>query len=127
MRKEWPLWERFYTEVKQIVLNSWYVKTMGVHRRETGIFPSQLEIGTKNQNFQKTWRQQLNSDWLIYLLQWQFISRYETHTALEPGSSGVMQWWACSSLISTALPAGCSAEAGCQTCDRIVLLLVFVV
>jgi len=24
MRKEWPLWERFYTELKQTVFNSWY-------------------------------------------------------------------------------------------------------
>ena len=35
---------------------------MGVGRVvKTGIFPS-LEIGTKNQIFKKTWRQQLNSD-----------------------------------------------------------------
>ena len=34
--------------------------------------------------------------------------------------SGVMQWWACSSLVPAFLPA----EAGCQTCDRGVSLLV---
>jgi len=32
------------------------------------------------------------------------------------------QWWDCSSLMSAPLPA----EAGCETCSRIVLLLVFV-
>jgi len=52
MRKERLLWERFYTELKQTVLNSWYFKTMGVHREiKTGICPSRPKIGTKNQNF----------------------------------------------------------------------------
>jgi len=37
--------------------------------------------------------------------------------------SGVMQWWACSSLMSAPLPA----EAGCQTCEQTVPLLVFIV
>jgi len=41
---------RFCTELKQTVLNSWYVKTMGVGRRELAFSPF-LEIGTKNQNF----------------------------------------------------------------------------
>jgi len=35
MRKEWLLWVRFYTELKQTVLNSWYVKAMLVRRGET--------------------------------------------------------------------------------------------
>ena len=42
MRKEWLLWlwVRFYTELKQTVLNSWYVKAMGVHRGvKTGANP----------------------------------------------------------------------------------------
>jgi len=43
MRKDWPLLVRFYIELKQTVLNSWYVKTMS-------IFPS-LEITTKYQTF----------------------------------------------------------------------------
>jgi len=38
--------------------------------------------------------------------------------------SGVMQWWACSSLMAAPLPA---RAATCQTCKRIVLLLVFIV
>ena len=51
MRKKWPLWEIIYTGLKKTGLNSWYVKTMGVHRGiRTGICPF-LEIGTKNQNF----------------------------------------------------------------------------
>jgi len=34
MREEWLLWlwVRFYTELKQTVFNSWYVKPMGVRR-----------------------------------------------------------------------------------------------
>jgi len=39
--------------------------------------------------------------------------------------SGVMQWWGdkpCRSLTSTPLPA----EAGCETCEEIVLMLAFV-
>jgi len=43
MRKEWLLCVRVNTELKQTVLNSWYVKTIG-------ICPS-LEIATKNQSF----------------------------------------------------------------------------
>jgi len=42
MRKEWLLWlwVCFYTELKQIVLNLWYVKTMGVRRGDkTGANP----------------------------------------------------------------------------------------
>jgi len=34
----------------------------------------------------------------------------------------VMQWWACSSLMYPPLPAG----VGCESRDRIVLLLVFI-
>jgi len=45
MQKEWLLWLRFCTELKQTVLNSWYVKTMGM-------CPF-LEIATKNQNLRK--------------------------------------------------------------------------
>jgi len=37
-------------------------------------------------------------------------------------SCRVMQWWACSSLMSPPLPA----EAGCESGERIVLLLVFI-
>jgi len=37
-------------------------------------------------------------------------------------SYSVMQWWACCSLISPPLPA---EEAGCESRERIVLLLVF--
>jgi len=43
---------------------------------------------------------------------------FETHTAQESGS----QWWACSLLMSPPL----SAEAGCESRERIGLLLVFI-
>jgi len=41
---------RFYSELKQTVLNPWYVRTMGVRSGGKGHFTS-MEIGTKNQNF----------------------------------------------------------------------------
>jgi len=37
-------------------------------------------------------------------------------------SCSVMQWWACSSLMSPPLPA----EVGCKSREKIVLLLVFI-
>jgi len=37
-------------------------------------------------------------------------------------SYSVMQWWACSSLMSPAL----RAEVGCKSRERIVLVLVFI-
>jgi len=37
-------------------------------------------------------------------------------------SYNVMQWWACSSLMSPPLPA----EAGCESRKRVVLLLIFI-
>ena len=40
MRREWLLWVCHYTELKQTVLNSWYVKAMGVRRGvKTGVNP----------------------------------------------------------------------------------------
>ena len=42
MRKEWLLWLWlcFYTELKQTVLNSWYLKAMSVRRNvKTGANP----------------------------------------------------------------------------------------
>jgi len=55
-------------------------------------------------------------------MQWQFVCRYDTHTAQEPGSQlyGVVRWRACSSFMSAPL----SAEGGCESCEGIVLLLV---
>jgi len=41
---------RFYTELKQTVLNSWYVKTKAIRRGAKRAFDP-LEIGTKNENF----------------------------------------------------------------------------
>jgi len=55
---------RFYTKLKQPVLNSWYVKTMGVRRGQNGHFP--LETGTKNQNFLENLTS-AGQFWLIYL------------------------------------------------------------
>jgi len=51
---------RFYTELKQTVLNMWYVETMGVRRREKRAFPP-LAIGTKKKILENQ-SQQLNSN-----------------------------------------------------------------
>jgi len=46
MRKRITNLVRFYTELKQTVLNLWYVKTMGIRSEgETGICP--LEMGLR--------------------------------------------------------------------------------
>ena len=42
---------RFYTELKQTILNSWYVKTTGHPLGGYGRLSSPIEIGTMNQNF----------------------------------------------------------------------------
>jgi len=68
----------------QAVLNSWYVKTTGVRRGSKRAFSTPWKLGLRTKIFCKSWSQQLNSDWFV--LQWQFISRYDTHTAQEPGS-----------------------------------------
>jgi len=75
--KRITLWVRFCTELKQTVLNSWYIKTMGVCRvAKTGIFSS-LEIGTKNQNFLENMTSAAQFRLIyIFILQWLFISRY---------------------------------------------------
>jgi len=44
------------------------------------------EIGTKIQKCLKNRSQQLKFDYYILFLQWQFICRYDTHTAQKPGS-----------------------------------------
>jgi len=64
-------WVRFYTELKQTVLISWYVKPWA-SAGGTGICPS-LQIETKNKHFLEN-------------LTSAFICRYGIHTAQEPGS-----------------------------------------
>jgi len=74
---------------------------MGVRRRgKTSIFP--LEFGIRNQIFiEKNWSRHLNSDWLIWFLQWQFFADMKlTLHKSQVHSYSVMQWWACSPLMS---------------------------
>jgi len=55
----------------------------------------------------------------------QFICRYDIHTAQEPGSLFWYHAYAVVSLQFTkSTPA--PAEADCETCERIVLLLIFI-
>jgi len=39
---------RFHTELKQTVLNSWYVETMGVHREGKRAFYPVWKLGLSN-------------------------------------------------------------------------------
>ena len=53
----------------------------------------------------------------LFPINWFHFFRYDTRNAKsQVHCSGVMQWWACSSLMSAPL----LAEAGCETCERIV-------
>ena len=63
---------------------------------------SLLEIGIKNQKLlEKPEVGILNSDWLIWFLQWQFFSGMKlTLHKSQVHSYSSMQWWACSSLMS---------------------------
>ena len=123
MRKEWLLWVRFYTELKQTVLNSWYVKTTGVHRGiKTGIWPW-LEIETKNQNFlENDVSSSIPINWFISYNDRLFAGTTLTLHKNQVYCPGVMQWWVCRSLMSAPLPA----EAGWQTCQRSVFLMVYI-
>ena len=89
---------------------------MGVRRGggKMGISPPE-NWDYKNQKFREN-RKSVAKFRLIDVIL--LICRYDTHTVR---CSGVMQWWACSSVMS-ALPA----EAGCKTFKRIVVLLVFI-
>jgi len=53
-------------------------------------------------------------------LAWQFIYRYDTHTAREPGSL----FWCSAVMRACATPF--PAKIGCEAFVRIVLLLVFI-
>jgi len=60
--------------------------SMGVRREgQNGHLPP-WKLGLRSKNLWKTWNQQFNSDSLGYFLQWQFVCRYDTHTAQESGS-----------------------------------------
>jgi len=60
---------------------------MGVRSgRQDGHLPNPWKFGPRTKNFQKSGSEELNSDYLISFLHWQFIFRYDTHTALKPGS-----------------------------------------
>jgi len=95
---------------------------MGVHRGAKRAFAT-LEIGIKNQMFlEKT-----DVGFLIPINR--FDSCYDSFFAgmeltlhkSQVHSHSVMQWWACSSLMSPPLPA----EVACESRERIFLLLVF--
>jgi len=90
---------------------------MGVRREENGHLPG-LEIETNNQNFLENLKSAAQFDFL----QWQYICRCDTHTAQEPG----LLFW-CHAVVSLHFTHvrsfAWSAEAVCQTCERIVLQL----
>jgi len=82
-----------------------------------------MEIGTKNQIFL-----QKPEVGILILINWfdfcndSFFAgmKLALHKS-QVHSYSVMQWWACSSLMSPLL-----TEAGCESRERIVLLLVFI-
>jgi len=92
--------------------------------RQNGYLP-RLEIGVKNQIFLEK-----SEIGILIPINW-FDSCNDTffggvnltlHKS-QVHSYSVMQWWACSSLMSPPLPA----EVGCESRERIVLLLVLIV
>ena len=96
---------------------------MSVRREgKTGICP--LEIRIKNQIFLEKaevgilipidWFDSCNDSFIAGIK----LTLHKSHVH----SYSVMQWWACSSLMTPPLPA----EAGCESRERIVLLLVFI-
>ena len=100
---------------------------MGVRRAGEAkrAFAPCLEIGIKNEIFlDKT------EVGILILIDW-FDSCNDSFFACmklalhksRVHSCSVMQWWACSSLMSPPLPA----EVDCKIRERIVLLLVFIV
>jgi len=125
MRKEWLLfvWVRFDTELKQTVLNSWYVKTMGIWRGvKTGICPF-LEIGTKNQNFLE------NFTSALYLPLWRSYCTIARFILLVSCSQGRIQVGVIGAIAPTKTYAsnifhhdfvqfkktlGCQQRLGCQ-------------
>jgi len=95
---------------------------MGVSRGARRAF-SPMEMGIKNQMFlEKTEVGILNSDWFDSCNDSFFAGMKLTLHKSQVHSYSVMQWWACSSLISPPLPA----EVGCESREWIVLLLVFI-
>ena len=99
---------------------------MGIRRAGEAkrAFALSLEIGIRNQIF----LEKPEFDILI-LINW-FDSCNDSFLACmkltlhksQVHSCSVMQWWACSSLMSPPLPA----EVGCESRERIFLLLVVI-
>jgi len=96
---------------------------MIVRRRgKTSILP--LEIGIKNQIFLEkpevailipiNWFDSCNGSF--------FAGMKLTLHKIQVHRYSVMQWWTCSSLMYPPLPA----EVGCESRERVVLLLVFI-
>jgi len=96
---------------------------MGVRRGAKRAFAT-LEIGIKNLIFLEkpevgilipiNWFDSCNDSFFAGMKLTLHKSQVHSHS--------VMQWWACNSLMSPPLPA----EAGCESGERIFLLLVFI-
>ena len=117
----------FFTFFSTTWISSTLVKVsihMGVHRGRQYRHLPPLEIGSQNKKFQKTevsnitpvtWFNSCNDSLFA-------VVTFTLHKSQDHWS-GVMQWRDCSSLMSAPLPA----EAGCETCEQIIVLLVFIV
>jgi len=99
---------------------------MGVRRAGEAkrAFAPRLEIGINNQIFLETPEVGI----LIPIIRFDscndsfFAGMKLTLHKSQVHSYSVMQWWACSSLMSLPLPA----EVGCKSREQVVLLLVFI-
>jgi len=97
------------------------VRRAGKTKRE---FVPRLEIGIRNQIFLEkpevgiltpiNWFDSCNNS--IFACMKLTLHKSEVHCC------SIMQWWACSSLMSPPL----HAEVGCESRERIALLLVFI-
>jgi len=101
-------------KIMQISVSQLHLVCMGVPRGggETGICPP--EIGTKNKNLKKKLKlaAQFRLNWINCCNHSLFGVVTLTLRKSHVHHSGVMQWWACSPLMSTPLPA----EASSETC-----------
>jgi len=95
---------------------------MGVRRGgKTGFCLLSMEIGTKIQKMLEIWSQHLDSDQFNSCNNTLFTSMALTLHKSQLHCSGMMQWWACCSFMSTPSPA----DLRCETCDVSALFYCF--
>jgi len=94
------------------------------HGRQNGYLHPAWKLGLRTKYF---WKNLKSASYyrlidLILAMTVFFVGMKLTLHKSQVYSCSVTQWWACSSLVSPPLPA----EVGCESRERIVLLLVFI-